>query len=76
MAQNATERLKPFGRTIDDAVDYVAYLEASARSITVAERVPQLIAAEETDGLSTRLRQSPLRRTTRSSLLMKWRGER
>jgi integrase len=55
MAQNATERLKPFSKTIDDAVDYyVAHLEASARSITVAKLVPQLITAKETDGLSKR----------------------
>ena len=55
MAQNAVERLQPFGKNIDDAVDhYVEYLEATARSITAAELVDQLIAKKEADGMSQR----------------------
>jgi integrase len=55
MAQECAERLKPFGKTIDDAVDhYVTYLEATERSITVDELVDQLIDAKEADGMSQR----------------------
>jgi integrase len=55
MVQNAVERLQPFGRTIDDAVQhYVEYLKASERSIVVAALVPQLISAKKADGMSTR----------------------
>jgi integrase len=55
MAQNSFEKLAPFGKTIDDAVrHYVAHLEASAKSITVAAFVPQLIATKQADGMSKR----------------------
>jgi integrase len=55
MAQNAAEQLAKFGRTIADAAKYyLAHLEASAKSITVAEFVPQLIAAKKADGMSKR----------------------
>ena len=55
MAQNAVEELKPFGRTIADAVDhYVSHLRASERSIAVAALVPQLIDAKKADGMSKR----------------------
>jgi integrase len=55
MAQNALERLQPFGKTIDDAVrHYVAHLEASAKSCTAVELVKELVATKERDGLSAR----------------------
>jgi integrase len=55
MAQNAVEQLKPFGKTITDAVQYyVAHLKASERSITAADLVPQLIEAKKADGASRR----------------------
>jgi integrase len=55
MAQSASQRLEPFGRTITDAVDhFLAHLKATEKSITVAEFVPQLLAAKEADGMSRR----------------------
>jgi len=55
MAQNALERLQPFGKTIDDAVEhYVAHLQASERSCEAAQLVDELVAAKERDGLSIR----------------------
>jgi integrase len=55
MAQNAVEHLKPFGKTITDAVQhYVAYLEASAKSCTAVQLVKELVAAKEKDGASQR----------------------
>jgi integrase len=55
MAQNAVERLGPFGKTIDDAVaHYVAHLKASERSCTAVQLVKELLAAKEKDGLSDR----------------------
>jgi integrase len=54
-AQKALERLAPFCRTIEDAVEfYVAHLKATERSIPVADLVPQLIASKEADGMSRR----------------------
>src|SRR5437762_9771327 len=45
MAQNAVEQLRPFGKTIADAVGhYVAYLKASEKSCTAAQLVNELIA--------------------------------
>src|SRR4029453_1538314 len=55
MAQSASQRLDPFGRTITDAVDhFVAHLEATEKSITVTELVPQLLSAKKGDCLSKR----------------------
>ena len=52
MAQNAVERLRPFGKTIDDAVaHYVAHLKASEKSCTAVQLVKELLAAKEKDGL-------------------------
>jgi integrase len=55
MAQNAVEKLKPFGRTIMDAVDhYVAHLKASERSCTAKQLVKELLAAKKADGVGER----------------------
>jgi integrase len=55
MAQNAVEQLKPFGKTITDAVQhYVAHLKASEKSCTAAQLVRELVAAKEKDGASER----------------------
>ena len=48
MAQEAAEKLEPFGKTIADAVQhYVAYLKAVERSCTVEELVGELLATKE-----------------------------
>jgi integrase len=53
MAQNAVEQLKPFGKTITDAVQhYVAHLKASERSCTATQLVDELLKAKEADGVS------------------------
>src|SRR6266571_1505987 len=50
MAQNAVEQLKPFGKTITDAVQhYVAHLKASEKSCTAAQLVKELVKAKERD---------------------------
>jgi integrase len=55
MAQNAVERLQPFGRTITDAVDhYVAHLKASEKSCTAQQLVRELLAAKRADGVGER----------------------
>ena len=55
MAQDAMEALKPFGKTIADAVaHYVAHLEASEKSCSAEQLVKELVAAKERDGLSER----------------------
>ncbi|PYI99080.1 MAG: hypothetical protein DME98_01895 [Verrucomicrobia bacterium] len=55
MTQDALEQLKPFGKTITDAVaHYVAHLKASERSCGAAQLVDEMIAAKERDGLSER----------------------
>ena len=55
MAQNAVEQLKPFGKTIADAVQhYVAYLKANERSCTAVQLVKELLAAKKADGVSER----------------------
>jgi integrase len=55
MAQNAVEALKPFGKTIADAVQhYVAHLKASEKSCSAVQLVKELIAAKERDGASVR----------------------
>jgi len=53
MAQNAVEQLKPFGKTIADAVQhYVTYLKASEKSCTAEQLVRELLKAKERDGVS------------------------
>src|SRR4051812_15475953 len=48
MAQNAVEALKPFGKTIADAVQhYVVHLKASEKSCSAAQLVTELIAAKK-----------------------------
>jgi integrase len=55
MAQNAVEQLKPFGKTITDAVQhYLAHLKASEKSCTAVQLVKELVAAKENDGASQR----------------------
>jgi integrase len=55
MAQNAVELLKPFGKTITDAVEhYLAHLKASERSCTAVQLVKELVAAKQNDGASQR----------------------
>jgi integrase len=55
MAQNAVEQLKPFGKTITDAVEhYVAHLKASEKSCTAIQLVRELVVAKEMDGASRR----------------------
>jgi hypothetical protein len=55
MTQTGAERLQPFNKTIANAVEhYLAHLETTARSITVAELVPQIIAGKKGDGMSAR----------------------
>ena len=55
MAQNAVEQLRPFGRTIADAVGhYVAYLKASEKSCTATQLVEDLVKAKKADGVSER----------------------
>jgi integrase len=55
MAQEAEEALKPFGKSIRDAVQhYVAHLKASEKSCTAVQLVTELVAAKEKDGASQR----------------------
>jgi integrase len=53
MAQNAVEQLKPFGKTISDAVTfYLPHLQARNRSCTFAQLVAELLPAKAADGAS------------------------
>ena len=53
MAQEAVEQLKPFGKSIRDAVThYVAYLKANEKSCTATQLVSELLKAKEADGVS------------------------
>jgi integrase len=55
MAQEATERLQPFGKTIRDATDhYVRYLKATEKSCSVEQLVKELLKAKEADGVGER----------------------
>jgi integrase len=55
MAQEGTEHLKPFGKTIADAVAFfVRHLAASAKSCTAVKLVDELVAAKKADGASQR----------------------
>jgi integrase len=52
MAQNAMQRLQPYGKTIDDATrHYVAYLNAAERSCSAEDLVTELLKAKKADGL-------------------------
>jgi integrase len=55
MAQEAVEALRPFGKTIRDAVQhYVAHLKASEKSCTAEQLVKELLKAKEADGVGKR----------------------
>jgi len=55
MAQEGAEQLKPFGKTIADAVDhYHRYLEANQRSCTAQRCVDELLKTKRADGKSKR----------------------
>jgi integrase len=55
MAQEGAEKLKPFDKTIADAVDhYHRYLEANQRSCRPARCVDELLKAKRADGKSKR----------------------
>jgi integrase len=52
---NAMEQLKPFGKTISDAVrHYVAHLQATEKSCAAQELVDELLEAKEADGAGER----------------------
>jgi len=53
MAQEAIETLKPFGKTIRDAVQhYAAFLKTSEKSCPAGQLVKELLAAKKADGAS------------------------
>jgi integrase len=55
MAQECSESLSGYGKTIRDATDFlVAHLKASEKSCTAVELVRELVAAKERDGASQR----------------------
>jgi integrase len=55
MAVECAERLAKFGKTLNDATDFlVAHLEAAGRSCTAEQLVKQLLAAKEKDSVSER----------------------
>ena len=55
IAQNAVEALRPFGKTITDAVQhYVAHLKASEKSCSAKQLVEELLSAKKADGVSER----------------------
>jgi integrase len=55
MAQECTDKLSEFGKTIDDATRfYLRHLKASERSCTVAALVDELLKAKKADGASAR----------------------
>jgi integrase len=55
MAQNAVEQLKPFGKTIADAVrHYIAHLKATEQSCTAEQLIRELLAAKKADGIGER----------------------
>src|SRR5262249_55368194 len=55
MAQDCSDRLKAFGKTIADATNYfVAHLEASARSCSATRLVAEFLAAKKADGAGIR----------------------
>jgi len=55
MAQDAVQKLKPFGKTIEEATDFfVAHLKASEKSCTATQLVRELLAAKKSDGAGER----------------------
>jgi integrase len=53
MAQRACDQLEPFGKTIDDAVEfYLKHLETERGSIPVGQAVDELIANRASGGMS------------------------
>ncbi len=55
MAQDESERLKPFGKTLSDAVDfYLRHLEATAKSVPIRQAMNELIDNRRASGLSAR----------------------
>jgi integrase len=55
MAQECTDALSEYGKTIRDAAEFfLAHLKASKCSVTVAALVQQLIDAKKADGMSER----------------------
>jgi integrase len=55
MAQNAVDQLRPFGKTIADAVHhYIAYLKANEKSCAATQLVEELTKAKKADGVSER----------------------
>jgi integrase len=55
MAQHGADELKPFGKTLSDAVDfYVKHLEAQSRSVPVPQAVDELIDNRKEAGFSKR----------------------
>jgi integrase len=55
MAQECSDVLSPFGKTIRDAtVHYLAHLKASEKSCTAGQLVKELLKAKEADGVGER----------------------
>jgi Site-specific recombinase XerD len=55
MAQECTDALRDYGKTIRDAVDhYLAHLKASEKSCTAQELVKELVKAKAADGVGKR----------------------
>ncbi len=55
MAQECTDALNGYGKTIKDAADFlIRHLAASAKSCTAVQLVKELVAAKERDGASIR----------------------
>jgi integrase len=55
MAQQCTNTLRPFNKTIEDATRfYVKHLEATKKSVRPAKLIDELLAAKKADGLSER----------------------
>src|SRR5438552_10912694 len=55
MAQHGEEKLRPYGKTISDAVDfYLNYLEASKRSVPLRTAMKELIENRRLSGASKR----------------------
>src|SRR5262249_13967561 len=55
MAQHGTEKLRPFGKTITDAVDfYLGHLEATKRSVPLHTAMKELIDNRRLSGASKR----------------------
>jgi integrase len=54
-AQQAQDRLQPFGKTIADAVEfYVKHIEATQRSVKVSQALEELLENRKGEGLSER----------------------